>query len=152
MKAKLLTRINSLITLLVSMLGLSSCEWGKLMYGTPYATFEAVGTITDEENQPLKDIRVQLKNKWQPADMPDDPALATTTDETGRYNFYWDYYFPGDSVDLVVRDEAGIYASDSVRVKVDYDRSNVSLGDSWNRGNGFVEKDFKLQKNAGTTD
>jgi hypothetical protein len=51
-----------------------------------------------------------------------------------------------------VRDEAGIYASDSVRVKVDYDRSNVSLGDSWNRGNGFVEKDFKLQKNAGTTD
>ena len=60
--------------------------------------------------------------------------------------FYRAKYFPVDSVDLVVRDEAGIYASDSVRVKVDYDRSNVSPGDSWNRGNGFVEQDFTLQK------
>ena len=154
MKAKLLTRINSLIALLVSMLGFSSCECGMMKYGVPieaeygvpYATFEAVGTITDEENKPLKDIRVQIKSKWLPADAPEDPAITATTDETGRYDFYLEYYFPVDSVDLVVRDEAGIYASDSVRVKVDYDRSNVSPSDHWNEGNGFVEKDFKLQK------
>ena len=154
MKAKLLTRINSLIAVLVSLLGFSGCDFYRVKYGVPieaeygvpYATFEAVGTITDEENKPLMDIRVQIKSKWLPADAPEDPALVTSTDETGKYNIYLVDYFPVDSVDLVVRDEAGIYASDSVRVKVDYDRSNVSLGDSWNRGNGFVEKDFTLQK------
>ena len=31
-------------------------------------------TITDEENKPLKDIRVQIKSKWLPADAPEDPG------------------------------------------------------------------------------
>jgi len=154
MKAKLLTRINSLLSVLVSMLGFSGCDFYRVKYGVPieaeygipYATFEAVGTITDDEDKPLKDIRVQIKSKWQQADAPEDPALVTSTDETGKYNIYLVDYFPVDSVDLVVRDEAGIYASDSVRVKVDYDRSNVSPGDHWNEGNGFVEQDFTLQK------
>ena len=65
MKRKVLTGINALIALLLGILGLNGC-FRLVEYGTPYATFEAAGTITDEDNKPLENIRVTLKDRYRP--------------------------------------------------------------------------------------
>ena len=49
-------------------------------------------------------------------------------------------------MDIIVTDTSGIYAPDSVSVKVDYDRSKVAWGDNWNKGAGYVHQDFRLKK------
>ena len=70
MKAKILTKINAVIAFLLGVLGFSSCEWGMKKYGvppddilskygTPYAMLEAKGTVTNEQNAPVKSARVQ---------------------------------------------------------------------------------------------
>ena len=148
MKAKLLTRVNALIGLILGLFGFScvSCvEYGVPVpvaeYGCPYATFEAKGKVTDENAQPVQNIRVQIKKNEQSA-FPD-----IYTDENGEYNtFTYNGIFPLDSVDIIVSDTADIYAPDSVRVKVDYDRSQVAPSDHWNAGSGSVYQDFQLKK------
>ena len=57
MKKSLLTGINALIALLLTLLGFGSCERrGKYgppepmpEYGIPYASFETAGKVTDED-------------------------------------------------------------------------------------------------------
>lgn len=144
MKRKILTGINALIALLLGILGLNGCF--RCEYGTPHATFEAAGTVTDEDNKPLENIRVTLKDRYRPnldyrRTMPDVYTADDGTYTVGPYDF-----FPVDSLDIIVTDTTGVYASDSVSVKVDYDRSNVEWGDNWNDGDGYVHQDFQLKK------
>ena len=145
MKRKVLTGINALIALLLGILGLNGCF--RLEYGTPYATFEATGTITNEENKPLENIRVTLKDRYRPnrdyrRTMPD---VYTADDGTYTFGPYGGF-FPVDSLDIIVTDTTGVHASDSVSVKVDYDRSKVKWGDNWDSGAGYVHQDFQLKK------
>ncbi len=146
MKTKVLTKIDSLIILILGLLGFSSCESPMAGYGTPYATLEATGVITDQENQPLKNIRVTIKeqaNHIRPAN-----ALLPEqyTDDEGRYRGITDNFLPRDSVDIIVTDTAGVYEADSARVKVDYDRNHVAQNDDWNQGDGYVQQDFQLKR------
>lgn len=68
------------------------------------------------------------------------------TDKNGEYIVAVDYLFPPDSVDVLVTDTADVFEGDSVRVKVDYDRSEVEKYDEWNDGKGIVRHDFQLKK------
>ena len=64
MKKSLLTGTNAVITFLMALLGFgtSGCIGlygipeipGPAEYGTPYATFEAAGKVTDEAAQPVE--------------------------------------------------------------------------------------------------
>ena len=150
MKKSLLTGTNAVITFLMALLGFgtSGCIGlygivvpGPKEYGTPYASFDAAGKVTDEDAQPLENIRVKIKSKWQNMHFYDQ-----YTNEEGEYKITDGYYFPADSVDIIVADTADIYQGDSVRVKVDYDRSGVSKDDNWNEGTGIVRHDFQLKK------
>lgn len=149
MKISLLTGINALIALLLTLLGFGSCErrvkYGSpepiSEYGCPYASFEAAGKVTDKDAQPVENIRVRVKNVREDAYLPDQYS-----DENGEYKVAVDYLFPPDSVDVVVTDTAGVYEGDSVRVKVEYDRSEVDKYDKWNDGKGIVHHDFQLKK------
>ena len=145
MKAKVLTRINAVIAFLLGVLGFSGCEWGMKkygvpadMYGTPYAMLEAKGTVTNEQNAPVKSARVTLRHRY---------SEDAYTDENGNYTIRTSEDFPVDSVRIVVSDTAGVYEADSVRLKVDYDRSDAKQrGDSWYRGTGYIYQDFQLKK------
>lgn len=141
MKAKVLTRVNAFLAFLLSALGFTACRDHMLKYGCPNATFEAVGTVTDEASFPIKGIRVQVKDKRGNSCFPE-----TYTDENGKYRVGEYEVFPMDSVDIIVTDTAGNYASDSVRVKVEYDKSNVPKDDDWNEGAGFATADFVLSR------
>ena len=72
--------------------------------------------------------------------------LDVYTADDGTYTVGPYDFFPVDSLDIIVTDTTGVYASDSVSVKVDYDRSNVEWGDNWNDGAGYVHQDFQLKK------
>lgn len=150
MKAKILTGVNSLIGLILGLFGIGcvSCKYGvpepvpMAEYGCPYATFEAKGKVTDENAQAVENIRVRIRNKYG------DELPYIYTDENGEYNTgTLEGVFPPDSVDIIVTDTADIYAPDSVRIKVEYDKSEVSKDDHWNAGAGSVYQDFQLKKN-----
>ena len=138
MKAKVLTRINALIAFLLGVLGFSSCNRVS-MYGVPHAELEATGKVTNELNEPVNSARVTLRHKY-------GGDCDTYTDEDGIYSLRGGM-FPVDSVQIVVSDTSGVYEADSVRLKVDYDRSDAKQrGDSWYRGTGYIYQDFTLKK------
>ena len=150
MKAKLLTRINALIATLVSLLGFTSCgnlflKYGApvVEYGTPFASWDVSGKVSDEENNPIENAQVIVRS-------PKAGQIRDTlySDEEGLYRGSYEGVFPysKDSIDIVVRDTAGVYASDSVRVAVEYDKSEVADGDSWNGGTAYIQQDFQLKK------
>ena len=151
MKKSLLTGSNAVITFLMALLGFGTTGCFKkygvpdderlLLYGVPHATFEAAGKVTDEAAQPVENIRVTMKTKRE-----NEYFLDQYTNEDGEYYVSFSYGMPIDSVDIVVTDTADIYQGDSVRVKVDYDRSGVSKDDNWNNGKGIVRHDFQLKK------
>lgn len=150
MKAKLLTRINALIATLVSLLGFTSCgnflvKYGApVEYGTPFARWDVNGKVSDEENNPIEHAQVIVRSP-KPGQIRD----TLYSDEEGLYRGSYPGVFPysNDSIDIVVRDTAGVYASDSVRVAVGkYDKSEVADGDSWNAGTAYIQQDFQLKK------
>jgi putative lipoprotein (rSAM/lipoprotein system) len=156
MKAKMLTRINALIAFLLGILGFNSCEKpGRLMYGppvpdpdpdvvveygVPYTVFEAGGRVSDEQDIPVENIRVQVKNKWGEQLSPD----LYTNEEGAYYMRYED--MPMDSVDIIVTDTADVYAPDSVRVKVELDPQRTNDDDPWFEGYTYAAQDFRLKK------
>ena len=97
MKRALLKKYNTLISILLSILGfgaacsLSSCEYGIIAveYGTPNATFKVKGSVKSEEtSNNLPYIRVV---------MGEDTAF---TDESGNYHVE-NIDFPDDQTFLV---------------------------------------------------
>ncbi len=151
MKKSLLTGSNAVITFLMALLGFGTTGCFKKYgvpdepmlekYGVPHATFEAAGKVTDEAAQPVENIRVTMKTKRENGYLSDQ-----YTNEDGEYYVSLEDNWPIDSVDIIVTDTADVYEGDSVRVKVDYDRSGVSKGDNWNNGKGIVRQDFQLKK------
>lgn len=154
MKTRLLTSVNSLIAILLSVLGFSSCnnsnKEGSILveYGSPYATLEVSGKVTSEETNPLENIQVTVKHKERPDEAPEESYTlpSVLTDVDGEYNVAENWVLPFDSIDIIVTDPADIYLPDSIRVKVDYDKSEVPAHNHWNHGVGVVYQDFQLKK------
>lgn len=146
MIAKILTLLNALLALMTSALGFQSCGSGNdnnviaTGYGVPHATFEASGVVTNKKGKPLPNIRVTI-GAQRGYEYPD-----VYTDEDGHYRLDDPNLFPTDSMSIVVEDESGRYAKDSVRVAVDYDRSQVPADDYWDHGAGTIHQDFELKK------
>ncbi|MCR4665578.1 MAG: radical SAM-associated putative lipoprotein [Paludibacteraceae bacterium] len=137
MKTRLLTGINALIACLLGVLGFTSCE-PKMKYATPYAELEATGKVTNERNEPVRSARVTLKNV---------PSRDGYTDAEGIYSIRVVVeHFPVDSLSILVSDTDGVYQPDSVRLKVDYDRSDAKQHSGFYRGKGYVYQDFQLKE------
>ncbi len=146
MKKNILAGINALIAILMGMLGVS-CHIGYNEYGTPYATFEMSGTVTDEQEQPLENIQVVHQDGWRNGNDPTrwrDCPDTLYTDADGKFYRHYSGYFPLECQKLVVNDTTGVYASDSIDTTVTY-----SGGDHhWYRGKGELKADFVLGKKA----
>ena len=88
MKTNFLNLFNVILSALVGLLGVVSCDM-RSKYGVPYATLQVSGEITDTDNRPLQDIKVQLKvefNKFNdPQHYPYSEAVLTYPD--GSYSF-----------------------------------------------------------------
>ena len=139
MKAKLLTSINSLLVFLLGVLGFSSCNY-MAKYGVPHAELEVSGMVTNQEEQRLEDMRVTVKQEGRQA-LP-----RTYTNQAGWYEEHGYIDVPRNTVDIIVEDPSGVYASDSVHLEITYDKKDVSKSDDWNEGKATVRQDFKLKK------
>ena len=59
MKERILKKANALLAAILALFGISSCEDGVIAeYGVETSDFVIVGTITNEESAPIKDIQV----------------------------------------------------------------------------------------------
>ena len=139
MKAKLLTSINSLLVFLLGVLGFSSCNY-MAKYGVPHAELEVSGMVTNQEEQRLEDMRVTVKQEGRQA-LP-----RTYTNQAGWYEEHGYIDVPRNTVDIIVEDPSGVYASDSIHLEITYDKKDVSKNDDWNEGKATVRQDFKLKK------
>lgn len=104
----------------------------------PNMEFEAIGDITNEENEPIESIEVAAKYRGY-------PLVTGYSNEEGAYRIH-EGYFPDlfDSIDIVARDTSGIYEPDSVRVKVEIDPTTKR--GKWFVGTFSVQHDFQLKK------
>lgn len=140
MKTKVRRGINAIMAFALSLFGFGSCNFMK--YGTPYASLEVSGQITDTEEEPLEDIRVIVKNHTEYSEQQMLPR--TYTNQFGEYDEKNDGVFPVDNIDIIVEDPSGFYERDSVRVKVEYKRERGSS--SWDYGDAHIQQNFQLKK------
>ena len=109
-------------------------------YGAPYAELEVSGIVTNQEDQRLEDMRVTVKQEGH------QTLPRTYTNQEGWYEEQGYIDLPRPTVDIIVEDPSGVYAPDSVRLEVTYDKTKVSKKDHWNEGKATVRQDFKLKK------
>ena len=126
MKAKVRTFMNVLLGAFLGMFGFS-CSGYLVKYGCPPDVgIDVSGKIIDQETeQPIENIQVTVKRL-------DVTHVQMYSDENGQYGTH-ELYLPYlDSIDIVARDTAGLYAPDSVRLKFNYGEN--------------IQQDFQLKK------
>ena len=144
MKARILTRFNALLTFLLGLFGfgMTAC---LVKYGVPHAELDVSGTITNQKEERLEEICVTIKQEGNQV-LP-----RTYTNEMGRYKEQGNIHMPQSTIDIIVEDPSGVYAPDSIRLAVTYDKSKVDRRDDWNRGKATIEQNFQLKKNDDKT-
>ena len=126
MKAKVRTFMNVLLGAFLGMFGFS-CSGYLVKYGCPPDVgIDVSGNIIDQETeQPIENIQVTVKRL-------DVTHVQMYSDKNGHY-IAQELYLPHwDSIDVVARDTAGLYAPDSVRLKFNYGEN--------------IRQDFQLKK------
>ena len=142
-----LTYLNKVLGMVIGALGLTGCVAVKYgvpeavaMYGCPVASFAAEGTVTNEQGEPIKGVKVTAGERQY---MSEESMGKALTDEQGQYYITIDAMFPADSIWLYADDSTGVYASDSTKVKVEYEGNGDGM---WDMGNGRAEADFRLKR------
>ena len=138
-------RINIIISALIALL--SGCKPTQkaimqqqqvvALYGVPYATYHIQGTVTDTDNQPLKDMQVVVKG-YKKKIISD----KITTTKNGVFGATVSA-FPTDTLHIVVQDPSGQYAADSTAIELPKSGSNAS---GFYRGEHHVETNIHLKK------
>ncbi len=110
MKKRILKSSNALLAAILALFGISSCEDGVIAeYGVETSDFVIVGTITNEESAPIKDIQVVRH-----------PGIDTAyTDANGNFRIVNEGFQGGYvllHIDDVDGDANGSYQSDTAQV------------------------------------
>ncbi|MBO7540124.1 MAG: radical SAM-associated putative lipoprotein [Bacteroidales bacterium] len=110
MKKRILKSSNALLAAILALFGISSCEDGGIAeYGVETSDFVIVGTITNEESAPIKDIQVVRH-----------PGFDTAfTDANGNFRIVNEGFQGGYvllHIDDVDGDANGSYQSDTAQV------------------------------------
>lgn len=110
MKKIILKSSNALLAAILALFGISSCEDGGIAeYGVETSDFVIVGTITNEESAPIKDIQVVRH-----------PGFDTAfTDANGNFRIVNEGFQGGYvllHIDDVDGDANGSYQSDTAQV------------------------------------
>lgn len=124
----------------MGLLGLTTCssEATVVMYGAPTATYKVKGTVVNEKNQPIKNIRAVITEVPIESGWGQTAQDTVYTNSSGEFNLSKDG-FPLDEVKMAVEltdidgVENGEYQSKADTVT--FKRSELSGGDgSWNEG------------------
>ena len=104
MNKKYRWKVSSLLSGALALLGFAGCSNNSesLLYGTPSVDYRVVGTVTDEQGNPLKDIQVVVENPqaWEYFDDEGKPIKSQYetgelapdtlyTDKDGKFESHW---------------------------------------------------------------
>lgn len=154
---KWLTMCNSVLSFILALFGVTSCskespdEYGSMVveYGSPYAIYEATGTVIDESDKGVQGEEVIIRKVYP--EFIDGSGRryiesdTVKTDEKGTYTRRI-HKEPSDLVTMrvVAHDPTGTYEDDSVDV---VNPQKIAEGEgAWNTGVYRFTHDFKLKK------
>ena len=159
LKTKWRMLVNSVLTSVLGIVGISSCSpqqaplYGPpipdnniCLYGTPYAVYEVMGNVVNKQNEPLDSMQVVVKNVGDYEHLDYDPTVTDTV-YTNAYGKYLSNYeltaFGDDTLRVTVHDPKGVYQSDSVDIAPN--EMDWIADDGWN-SQLKVKANFKLKK------
>ena len=147
MKTKIYRLYGAVLSVLLSVLGFSSCSKEEMReeYGSPHADFIMQGTVTDEQGNIINDYQ----------DFDDGRCWYNlASKKTAYYGEYYLYYqdFPGSKyTKLIVQDvdgeaNGGEFASDTL--DIDYESAEqIKKGDgNWYEGTFRITQNIQLKK------
>ncbi len=160
MKMKRHYGIKALFLMLLSAIGLTSCDFilnllpiPKCMYGTPSADYKISGKIKDESGNGINQVRVVVGSAQKNTssviyDYPFIPYDTLYTDSKGNYSFVREREFPAATLRIIAEDvdgdeNGGTFLKDSLDIKMKYTGGD----DSWYSGKAVLDnQDITLKK------
>ena len=137
---RVLAQVNVLLGAVLALFGLG-CGGCAVKYGSPYATYEYEGSVTNEQQQPLKDIQVTVK---APKYNNEPIAESVFTEEDGRFRGNTWEETTIDTLNVVFTDTTQVYQADSTQVVVKWQKSK----EDWCVGECEFEVNMQLKKNT----
>lgn len=161
MKARINRWYNVVLTALLSVLGYACSssdedEMVVIMYGTPHADYQFMGTVTDESGSPVSGIKVSAKNVYRLYDgtvVETYGVDSTLTDSKGKYAVEGGAFLGEHILKLIVEDldgeaNGGIFMNDTI--DIDFDKAKKvkepDKDDYWSNGTFAISQDIKLKK------
>ena len=163
MKTRLLVCVNSLLAVIIAMLGFSSCEGSSEMreeYGCPSVHFHVIGKITDENGKPIQGIKISVKdsNGAYPIEAKKGTLtdlssyFYTHSDQNGDYaTCVYENVAISSAMKVIITDEDGAanggeFRTDSVEAK-SMQMKKVEKGDgNWYSGAYELTANKQLKK------
>jgi len=149
MKSVFADILNRVLAAVLALLGFAACgEKNELIceYGTPSVSYRIMGTVTDENNAPIKGIKVVISD--EPEMESDDITVYTDVDGkfTGPHTYSFSLY--GQTVsfeDVDGEDNGGLFKSATLGLD-DMTTEKVKDGNGhWYSGDYEVIADVKLE-------
>lgn len=140
---------------IITLLGFSGCNkddggdepnLGPCMYGTPYATFEVKGMVTDENDQPVADavVRVSDSEDTITEENSDWVFFAKgVSDQNGYYCITGREFERPKAIRIECLPDDPNLEPQTLIVDVKYD--NPDDNDGWHWGHASLTVDFKLK-------
>lgn len=142
--------LNAVFAVLLAALGFSCSDEDDpndipCMYGTPHGNFEVKGTVVDENDRPIPNAKIAIREgrkidgntKWFDAEW----YCSTTTDNTGTYSVKGSGMI--DEIRIVCTPPDGSFEADSTETKLNF--NDDGRDDPWYFGSATVEQNFKLK-------
>jgi putative lipoprotein (rSAM/lipoprotein system) len=127
------------------LLGFTACdkEPGRLEYGSPYSRFEIKGKVQNEQQLPVNNAKIIVKEVIQRGGVEIDsyPIDNVSTQANGEYQYAGNYTASDATLRVVCEDPSNVYEADSVDVLMEPEG-----GKGWYKGEDTAEVNFTLTK------
>lgn len=154
MKTKIYRLYGAVLSVLLSVLGFSSCSKEEMMeeYGSPHADFIMQGTVTDEQGNEINGILVSAE-RYQ--DFNDGRywfnLFSKKTDYFGEYYLYFENLLGSKYTKLIVQDvdgeaNGGEFASDTLDIDYESAEQIKKSDGNWYEGTFRITQNIQLKK------
>lgn len=154
MKTKIYRLYGAVLSVLLSVLGFSSCSKEEMMeeYGSPHADFIMQGTVTDEQGNEINGILVSAEDYQDISDGRHWYNLfSKKTDYYGEYYLYFENVLGSKYTKLIVQDvdgeaNGGEFASDTLDIDYESAEQIKKSDGNWYEGTFRITQNIQLKK------
>ena len=160
-------KVSGLLSGALALLGFAGCsdneEYPMELYGTPSVSYRVVGTVTDGDGKPLKDIQVVVENPYANAHFDDEGKPIKTkyetgelapdtvyTDKDGKFESHWTEAFSDSKMVVGFEDIDGEANGGEFQTKRltrnELDSKRLKKGDDWYAGKYEYSQTIQLKR------